>query len=222
MFPNRPLGPALAAAAGLLLATGCAPEARLTDNGDTIVYHQQQEPDALNPIISEMVATNDATAPILEGLTAVDNQLNTVPVLAAQVPTVENGLVKTEGKKMIVTYPLRKGVTWHDGQPFTAEDVKFTFEVIMHPKTLVTTRTGYDKIERVEVVNPHTVRMVYKEVYAPYQDRFSTVLPRHLLAKTIEDPKGDSINKDAFNRRPVGTGPYKFKEWVSGDHISMV
>lgn len=221
MFPNRPLGPALVAAAGLLLATGCAPEARLTDNGDTVVFHQQQEPDALNPYISEMMATIDATAPIIEGLTAVNDQLETVPVLAETFPTVENGLVKTVGKKMIVTYPLRKGVKWHDGQPFTAEDVKFTFEMIMHPRTMVTSRQGYEKIEKVEVVDAHTVRMTYKEVYAPYYDRFSAILPKHLLAKELDDPKGDSINKSAYNRHPVGTGPYKFKSWTSGDHIAF-
>lgn len=221
MQHNRRLGPAIIAVAGLLWASGCANEAHLNDNGNTVVFHQQQEPDALNPYISEMMATIDATAPILEGLTATDDRLNTVPVLAEQVPTAENGLVKVEGKKMIVTYPLRKGVKWHDGKPFTAEDVKFTFDVIMHPKTMVTSRTGYEKIERVEVVDAHTVRMVYSEVFAPYQDRFSTILPKHLLAEDLNDDKGDSINKAAYNRRPVGTGPYKFKSWVSGDHIAF-
>lgn len=217
----RRLGPALVAAAGLLWTAGCSSEGRLTDNGSTIVFHQQQEPDALNPIISEMMATIDATAPILEGLTAVDDRLNTVPVLAEKVPTVENGLVRQVGHGMSVTYPLRRNVKWHDGAPFTADDVKFTFDVIMHPKTLVTSKTGYDKIASVEVVDPYTVRMNYKEVYAPYNGLFGTILPKHLLAKDLADQNGDSINKDDYNRHPIGTGPYKFKEWVSGDHITF-
>jgi peptide/nickel transport system substrate-binding protein len=209
------------AAAAALTVTSCGQEAQMTSNGSTIVFHQQQEPDALNPIISEMVATTDAVTPILEGLTIVDDQLRFEPVLAETIPTAENGLVKTVGKGMTVTWPLRKNVRWHDGKPFTAADVEFTFRAIMHPNTRAITRQGYDKIDRVEVVNDHTVKIHYKEVYAPHLNLFSTILPEHLLADAIVDLKGDSINRAAFNRKPVGTGPYKFKNWVSGDHISF-
>ncbi|HEY9722291.1 MAG TPA: peptide ABC transporter substrate-binding protein, partial [Oscillatoriaceae cyanobacterium] len=209
-----------AAATVSLVLSGCAAD-RVTNNGDMIVFSEQQEPDALNPIISDMLATVDATSPILEGLATVDDKLNYVPVLATTVPTVENGLVKIEGKQMVVTWPLRHGVLWQDGKPFTSADVKFTYDVIMAPDVKVITRDGYDKITKVETPDPYTVRVTFKQVYATYPLLFGTILPQHLLWKDLRDSKGDLINKDPFNRHPIGTGPFKFKEWVSGDHITM-
>lgn len=214
----------LLAVVATLAASGCGTESQLTNNGETIVFHSQQEPDSLNPMVSDMMASIDAASPIFEGLTQVDDKLETVPVLAETVPSVENGLVKVVGKGLIVTWPLRKNVKWHDGQPFTAEDVKFTFDAVMHKNTKVSTRQGFDKISKFEVVDPHTVRLTFSEVYAPYDLLMtingSPILPKHLLADLIKDPNGDSVNKTDFNRHPIGTGPFKFKAWVSGDHIS--
>lgn len=201
-------------------ATACRPEAALHDNGRRVVFHEQQEPDALNPLISDMMATVDAARPVLEGLVVIDDQLKFQPVLCTQVPTVENGLVRElPGGRMQVTYPLRQGVRWHDGRPFTAEDVIATWKAFMHPRSLVTSRQGYDKIERMEAQGPHRLVMHFKEVYAPYPLLFTFVLPAHVVTPALADPQGDSINKLPFNRHPIGTGPYRFKEWVSGDHL---
>lgn len=216
---------AAALAASTLVFAGCTKETKLVDNGKTIVFHQQQEPDAMNAVVSDMVATTDALKPIQEGLVGVDDKLQVIPVLATEIPTVENGGVVADGEKMIVTWKLRKGVKWHDGQPFTAEDVKFTLDVMMHPNTRVTSRDGFDKITKTEILDPHTIRFTFKTIYAPHDLLFynsGAILPKHLLADFIKDPKGDSINKAPFNRAPIGTGPFKFKEWVSGDHITMV
>ncbi|MDB5096946.1 MAG: ABC-type transporter, periplasmic subunit [Cyanobacteria bacterium RYN_339] len=207
-------------AAACVAASGCSPQGKVTDNGSTVVFQQQQEPDKLNPVISDMMATIDATTPMLEGLVQVDDQMRFFPQLAAKVPTLENGLVAREGKGMVVTYPLRPNVKWHDGQPFTAEDVQFTWQVYMNEKTMVTSKTGYDKITAVEILDPHTVKMHFKEIFSPYLGIFSTILPKHVLAKDLASE--DSINKSAFNQHPIGTGPFKFKEWVSGDHLTMV
>ncbi|MEB3284202.1 MAG: peptide ABC transporter substrate-binding protein [Candidatus Sericytochromatia bacterium] len=190
-----------------------------------MVYHQQQEPDALNALISDMVATSDALRPIQEGLVSVNEHLETIPVLAREIPTIENGGVTLTGTGMSVTWKLRKGVRWHDGAPFTAEDVKFTWEVIMHPKTRVTSRDGFDKITQAVILDPYTIRFDFKQIYAPYDLLFSgggAILPKHILNPYLQDPRGDSINKAPFNRSPIGTGPFKFKDWVAGDHISMV
>ena len=84
--------------AAIVLTSGCAAQARIKDNGDTIVYQEQQEPDKLNPVISDMMATIDATSPMLEPLIQSDEKMNYFPQLASQVPSVENGLVKLEGK----------------------------------------------------------------------------------------------------------------------------
>ncbi|MGD6630643.1 ABC transporter substrate-binding protein, partial [Xanthomonas citri pv. citri] len=134
------------------------------------------------------------------------------PVLATEVPTAANGGVVANGSKMEVTWKLRDGVKWHDGAPFTAEDVKFTIDVALHPNTRITSRDGFDKIEKIEILDPHTIKLYFKQVYAPHDLIFyntGAILPKHLLGKMIEDPKGDSINKADFNRAPVGTGPYK-------------
>jgi peptide/nickel transport system substrate-binding protein len=168
-----------------------------------------------------MMATIDATTPIYEGLTTSDDHLRTIPVLATIVPSVENGLVKQVGKGMVVTWPLRHGVKWQDGAPFTSADVKFTEDVIMAKNTAVTTKQGFDKITKIECPDPYTVIMTYKEIYAPYNLQFGIILPKHLLASYIKDPNGDSINHAPYNRHPIGTGPFKFSEWVSGDHITL-
>ena len=212
-------------AASAVVASGCTKDSKLVDNGKTIVFHQQQEPDALNAVISDMVATTDALKPLQEGLVAVSDKLEVTPVLATEIPTVENGGVVVTGKQMAVTWKLRKGVKWHDGQLFTADDVKFTWEVMMHPKTRVTTRDGFDKITKAEVLDSHTIRFDFKQIYAPHDLLFyntGAILPKHVLGPLLEDPNGDSINKSGFNRAPIGTGPFKFKEWISGDHITMV
>ncbi|MEB3329010.1 MAG: peptide ABC transporter substrate-binding protein [Candidatus Sericytochromatia bacterium] len=219
------LAGSVAMALALGAAAGCPRDSQLVDNGKVLVFHQQQEPDALNALISDMVATSDALRPIQEGLVTVTDRLEVVPVLAMEIPTVENGGVVVQGDRMVVTWQLREGVTWHDGQPFTADDVKFTWEVIMHPKTRVTSRDGFDKIDRIEILGPHRIRLHFKQIYAPHDLLFSgggAILPRHVLERYLQDPNGDSINQAPFNRAPIGTGPFKFKEWVSGDHIAMV
>lgn len=222
---SLPSGLMAALAATSVLAAGCTKDSKLVDNGQTIVFHQQQEPDSMNAIVSDMVATTDALKPVQEGLVAVSDKLEIVPVLATEVPTVDNGGVVVKDGKMEVTWKLRKGVKWHDGEPFTAEDVKFTIDVIMHPKTLVTSRDGFDKITKVEIADPYTIKLYFKQVYAPHDLLFyntGAILPKHVLGKNIVDLKGESINKSDFNRAPIGTGPYKFKEWISGDHITFV
>jgi peptide/nickel transport system substrate-binding protein len=227
MLVNRVAALGIGLVVAWLCLDGCAGQKQLQSNGFTIVFHQQQEPDALNSMISDMVATSDAVRPIQEGLVAVDDQLRVVPVLATVVPSVENGLVKAlpKGQGMVVTWPLRRGVTWHDGKPFTADDVSFTYRVIMHKNTRIATRDGFDKISRVEILDPYTIRFTFRQIYAPHEllwHNTGAILPKHVLESYIQDPDGDSINKAPFNRHPVGTGPFKFKEWVSGDHITMV
>ena len=202
------------AACSLALAAGCAKASVSAPPAGTIVVRSPQEPDGLNPFLSGMSVANDACQPIFSGLLAVDEKMRFVPDLAVEVPTPENGGVKADGAAMIVTYKLRKGVTWHDGKPFTSRDVAFTARALADPKVLVVEREGYDLIDRVETPDDHTVRVRFKEVYAPYLKLFRAVLPAHLLAQSRD------LNKDPFNRAPVGTGPFVFSTWRSGDRLT--
>jgi len=187
-----------------------------------VVWQQQQEPEALNSVVSSMMATVNATTPVMSALVTIDENMNYVPDLAVDVPTPENGGVKVTGKTMTVTYKLKKA-KWHDEKPLTSDDVKFTWEVWNNPTVKATTRDGYDKISKVDTPDPQTAIIHFKEIYAPYILLFGAILPRHLLEADVKklDKPGDShFNQSNWNRAPVGSGPYKFKEWVAGDRIT--
>jgi peptide/nickel transport system substrate-binding protein len=181
--------------------------------GGTLRLAIYQEPGLLNPWLNPQNVTGLVAEQVLEGLLDVDERGNRVPLLAAEVPSVQNGGVSADGKT--VTYKLRRDVRWHDGQPFTAKDVLFTYQVIMDPSNPVNTRAGYSQIGSVETPDDYTVVVRFKEFYAPFLALFSAILPAHVFSGTT------SIEKHEFGRRPLGTGPFKFVEWASGDHITL-
>ncbi len=172
-----------------------------------------QEPENLNTYIGVQTVITYVHRPFAEYLIDVNEKGEYVPVLAAEVPSVENGGVSEDG--LTITYKLKKGIQWSDGQPFTSADVKFTWEALINPKNLVKSRSGYELIESVETPDDHTAVVKYKEYYAPYLTRFAPVLPKHILGKL------DNMNDAPYNRMPVGTGAFRVTEWVSGDHITM-
>ncbi|MNS18349.1 Oligopeptide-binding protein AppA precursor [compost metagenome] len=196
-----------------LAAAGCAEAPTRRANGDAIVVRAAQEPDSLNPYLTGMSSATDAASPIFSGLLRVNDQMRFEPDLALAVPTPENGGVVEEGAGMAVTYKLRPNVTWHDGKPFTSRDVAFTLALVTNPKAQVVDRNGYDLIHRVETPDDHTVKLHFKAVYAPYRQLFPAILPAHRLAKSLD------VNRDPFNHAPIGTGPFKFHDWRSGDRL---
>lgn len=116
----------------------------------------------------------------------------------------------------IITFHLRKGVLWHDGAPFTAEDVKFTYEKIMDEKTNTTRRSDYELVQNLEIPDPYTVRIRYKQPFSPSLETWAMgVIPKHIL-------ENEDVNTASFNRQPIGTGPFKFKEWLSDQKITVV
>ena len=135
-----------------------------------------------------------------------DNQF--VPDLAVAVPTTKNGGVSPDGRT--ITYHLRQGVQWQDGTPFTADDVVFTWHAVLNPRNGVPERVGYDMIERIDEPDDHTAVIHLREPFSPFVATFLTmgddpycVLPKHLLARFPD------LNGGAFNRMPIGTGPFK-------------
>jgi peptide/nickel transport system substrate-binding protein len=182
---------------------------------DTVTLRISQDPDTLNPLLSGMAVAREVMQPVLSGLVGVDDKLGFRPELAVTVPTLENGLVVRRGKDLAVTYKLRKGVKWHDGRPFSSRDVAFTWRFALNPRARVIDRTGYDRISAVETPAPDVARVVFKGVYAPYLRLFDMVLPAHLLG-TERDP-----NSAPFNRKPIGTGPYRVGEFRPGDRLVL-
>lgn len=172
-----------------------------------------QEPQTLNPYLVSQGAATRVLLTTLEGLVAVDPQGEYFPQLAIDVPTPQNGGVSADGKA--VTYKLRPGVKWSDGQPFTSADVVFTWQAIMAKDNKIVSRAGYDLIEAVDTPDLQTVIVRYKNPYSAYLTRFPYILPKHILASL------PNMNDAPFNRRPIGTGPFVVSEWASGDHISL-
>jgi peptide/nickel transport system substrate-binding protein len=143
-----------------------------------------------------------------------------VPELATEVPTLRNGGISANG--LTITYHLRKGVRWHDGAPFDARDVIFSWHAILNPRNNVLTRTGYDDIASMRAPDPHTVVVALHKPYAPAVATFfgpslapMCILPAHILGSLAD------INRVAYGRMPVGTGPFIFDRYESQSRIVL-
>jgi peptide/nickel transport system substrate-binding protein len=178
-------------------------------------------PNTLNPLLATQQVEVQLISLALEPLVATDPEGHDVPILAARVPTTENGDIARDGRA--ITYHLRHGVRWQDGAPFTSRDVAFSWRAIMNPKTAVATRHGYDRVDRVETPDPFTAIFRLKGPFAPavhtffaHSDSPIEIVPAHLLERY-----GD-LNKIPFNSKPIGTGPYRIERWVRGERIDYV
>lgn len=181
--------------------------------GGIVTVGLYQEPDNLNPYLAVQTASVLVRRIALEGLLEADPQGNYVPGLAESVPTVENGGISADG--LTITYKLKPGVTWSDGDPFSSADVKFTWDLIMDPASKANSQTGYKNIESIETPDDTTVIVKFKELYAAALSLFSiqgAVLPAHVL-------QGKPLDGAEFNRVPEGTGPFMITEWKSADSI---
>jgi peptide/nickel transport system substrate-binding protein len=183
--------------------------------GGELVIGSIQEPDSMNPWLTGLTVGLEVEAMIYESLTRVDPAGNHVPMLAAEVPSLQNGGVSED--LLTYTYTLRDDVSWHDGQPFTAADVVFTYETIADPNVNARSRTGFELIESVEAIDDHTVVFRLNEPNGAFLETWAYrgILPKHIF-------ENEDMNTSPYNRAPsVGTGPYRFVEWVSGDRIVL-
>ena len=194
-------------------ATAQAPADGQPKAGGTVRIGAWPEPPTLNPYFasSSNVIFEELT---LDGLSRGGPDGSYLPVLAAEVPTQANGDVSPDGT--VVTWKLKPGVTWSDGQPFTSQDVVFTYQMIMDPANPVINRTDYAVMDSVTAPDGNTVVITYKQLYARYRTAFPYVFPAHVFNGQT------NIAQDPFNQAPtVGTGPFVFKSWASGDSLTF-
>ena len=182
--------------------------------GGTLRVALYQEPAILNPFLNSQTAGTEVMNLVFQGLTDVDPDGKRFPVLATEVPTTQNGGVSADGKT--VTYKLKRDVKWHDGRPFTAKDVVFTWQAIMDSSNPIASRTGYNVMDSVTATDDYTVRVAYKEFFAPFATLFGSILPSHAYNNTTA-----GMDKHEQARKPIGTGPFKIQEWSSGNHITL-
>jgi peptide/nickel transport system substrate-binding protein len=176
--------------------------------GDIIVEGSIGDASNLIPILSSDSTSHEIAGLVYNGLVKYDKNLNIVGDLAESWDVSKNGLV--------ITFHLRKGVTWHDGNQFTADDVLYTYRVTIDPKTPTAYAGDFLKVKKAEALDTYTFRATYDKPFAPALMSWSSaVMPRHLL-------EGKEITKSALARHPIGTGPYMFKEWVGGQKIVLL
>jgi peptide/nickel transport system substrate-binding protein len=212
-------------AAIALLAVGCAPAppqagpaaaptvatTATPRRGGSLVVAVTADPGHFNSGVSTAGGTHAVADNLYNGLVFLDEQLNPQPDLA------DSWTISPDGKTY--TFKLRQGVKWHDGQPFSAADVKFTFEEILL-KYHARTKAGLEAVlDGIDTPDPYTVVMRFKQPYGPLLQRLDMVeapiLPKHIYA-------GQDPTKSEANLKPVGTGPFKLAEYLKGDRVRMV
>lgn len=177
--------------------------------GDWLIYHLSAEPATLNPITAtDAYESRVNSGNIYETLIERNNEtLELEPLLAESWEISED--------KLTYTFKLRENVKWQDGEPFTSEDVVFSYETIMNPKVdAPQLRAYYQEIRDVEAIDDHTVKFTYARPYFLALEFCGgmPIVPKHVFAE------GD-FNTNPAGRSPVGTGPYKFLRWTTGREI---
>jgi len=166
-------------------------------------------PTTLNPHLANGFQDFEAARIVYEPLATYQADGRMVPVLAALIPTPENGGLSSDGKS--VTWKLKPNVRWSDGRPFTAEDVAFTYEFVSNPRAAAVTEKYYEAIDTVEVIDPLTVKITFKEPNPswalPFTGQNGMILPKHIFSQVAAT---SNVRQDPANYQPVGTGPYRF------------
>jgi peptide/nickel transport system substrate-binding protein len=204
-----------ASCAGSVPASSAPPSAsEAAVRGGTAIVAIWQEPSTLAPLYANQTVSDIVNYGVLEGLSETTNDGKYVPHLAKSVPDVANGGVTVTGTKMDVKWELLPNLKWSDGQPVTSADIKYTWQIWMKdPK--VNSRTGYSEIDSIDTPNDLTALVHFKSIYAPYPTMFSQLMPKHLLENEPD------ISKTDYNRKPMGTGPFKITEFKAGDSITL-
>jgi len=176
-----------------------------------------QSPTILNAHLASGQKDTDASRPVYEPLATIDIDGNFVPVLAAEIPSQANGGLAADGTS--VTWKLKSGVKWSDGQPFTAKDIVFTWQYVTDVATAATTIGTYKTIKNVEALDDATVRITFAVPTAgwfePFVNQNGLIMPEHVFSAG----KGAPAKNFPANLAPIGTGPYKVTNFAPGDTV---
>ncbi|MBN2232046.1 MAG: peptide-binding protein [Deltaproteobacteria bacterium] len=176
-------------------------------SGDTIVVGSIGDASTLIPLLATDASSHQIAGLVYNGLVRYDKNLKLEGELAESWEISADGLT--------ITFHLRPGVRWHDGKPFTAADVLFTYQTIIDPKTPTAYAGDFEQVETATAVDPLTFRVTYRRPFAPALASWGLgILPEHLLT-------GIDITDSPLARHPVGTGPYRFVEWKTGTEIVL-
>lgn len=197
-------------AAATTQAATTAAAAGTPKRGGTVVIAQSSDPGQFNPAITTSGAIHPFTDQMFNGLVGLDDNLNPVPELA------DSWQISSDGK--VYTFKLHPNVKWHDGEPFTSADVKFTFEQALL-KFHARTKAGLENVlDKIETPDPLTVVFSFKQPYGPLLQRLdvveASIIPKHIY-------EGKDVQKDPAILKPIGTGPFKFVEYIKGDRVVM-
>ncbi|MGK7946135.1 MAG: peptide ABC transporter substrate-binding protein, partial [Microcystaceae cyanobacterium] len=221
----RQIVSSMVAVSASLWLTSCNPQSSTPDQAqsptktdqETLKLLYWQAPTILNPHLSTGFKDAEASRITLEPLASFDENGELVPFLAAEIPSVENGGVAPDGKS--VTWKLKQGIKWSDGQPFTAKDVVSTFDFISNPKTGSTSAGTYEIVEKVEALDDYTVKISFKKVnpawFLVFVGGEGMILPHHVYEPYI----GEKSREAPANLKPIGTGPYQAVEFKPGDVV---
>jgi peptide/nickel transport system substrate-binding protein len=197
----------------LCVSCGKAKDARVYEDpgkpshGDTIITSSSGEASNLIPLLASDSPSHQVSGLVYNGLVKYDKNLNVVGDLAESWEISKDNLS--------IIFHLRKNVRWHDGRPFTAHDVMYTYQVTVDPKTPTPYSGDFKLVKEAKVIDDHTFEVTYEKPFAPALVSWgSAILPRHLL-------EGRDITASPLRRVPVGTGPFVFKEWIVGDRIVL-
>ena len=186
--------------------------------GGTVKLLLWQAPTLLNPHIALGTKDQEACRLFYEPLAGWDQDGNLVPILAAEIPSKENDGLTEDG--LSVVWKLKRGVKWHDGAPFTADDVVFNWEYAKNPETAAVSIGSYKEVKLVEKVDDYTVRLTFAQPTPFWADAFvasyGMIIPKHLFA----DYAGGKSREAPSNLKPVGTGPYTFVDFKPGDMVA--
>src|SRR3984957_3709410 len=212
---TAPLAAQMLASSGMsaMADTGYKPTKR--GGGGALKLLWWQAPTLLNPHFAVGTKDQDAARIFYEPLASWSADGDLIPILAAEIPSVANGGVAKDGKS--VTWKLKQGVSWHDGQPFTADDCVFNWRYAGDPATAATTAGSFQDINVVKG-DDHTIRVEFKAP-TPFWARgfvgINLIVPKHLF-----EPYSGARSREApGNLAPVGTGPYTFVSFKPGDLV---
>jgi peptide/nickel transport system substrate-binding protein len=184
--------------------------------GGTLKVLWWQGPTLLNPHFAVGTKDQDGSRIFYEPLAGWNQDGTLRPILAATIPTVENGGLAEDGSSVI--WKLKQGVKWHDGQPFTADDCVFNWEYTSDPATAATTIGSYQNV-KVTKIDDYTIKVDFPKPTPFWADAFVGVngmmIPKHLF----EQYKGAKSREAPTNLAPIGTGPYLYVDFKPGDLV---